>query len=122
MLYNESDETNIATFTKEGASRKYLGKCHYWLRCLLHLLNWLSGNKPPSSLTITYNVKLYIICEIQYLLPVSLIEAVPSIRHRNFCFHNSKVKKCCLIIWKFQGIIILFRKILTGHICNWINL
>lgn len=23
MLYNESDETNIATFTKEGASRKY---------------------------------------------------------------------------------------------------
>ena len=27
--------------------------CRYWLRCLLHLLNWLSGNKPPSSLTIT---------------------------------------------------------------------
>lgn len=24
MLYNESDETNIATFTKEGASRKFL--------------------------------------------------------------------------------------------------
>ena len=23
MLYNESDKTNIATFTKEGASRKY---------------------------------------------------------------------------------------------------
>lgn len=23
MLYNESDETNIATFTKEGTSRKY---------------------------------------------------------------------------------------------------
>ena len=23
MLYNESDQTNIATFTKEGASRKY---------------------------------------------------------------------------------------------------
>ena len=23
VLYNESDETNIATFTKEGASRKY---------------------------------------------------------------------------------------------------
>jgi len=32
----------------------FLGKkCHYWLRCLLHLLNWLSGNKLPSSLTIT---------------------------------------------------------------------
>ena len=23
MLYNESDQTNIATFTKEGVSRKY---------------------------------------------------------------------------------------------------
>ena len=23
MLYNESNQTNIATFTKEGASRKY---------------------------------------------------------------------------------------------------
>ena len=36
----------------------FLGKkCHYWLRCLLHLLNWLSGNKPPSSSIITYLIE-----------------------------------------------------------------
>lgn len=32
----------------------FLGKkCHYWLRCLPHLLSWLSGNNPPSSSIIT---------------------------------------------------------------------
>lgn len=56
MLYNESDETNIATFTKEGASRKYytsfysLAQLCVTSRCLLfYVRNQGSSFRPFRS-------------------------------------------------------------------------
>ena len=45
MLYNESDETNIATFTKEGASRKYYTSFYILAQKGLHTIGALKTNR-----------------------------------------------------------------------------
>ena len=51
MLYNESDETNIATFTKESAARKYYTSFYIHIqpksfsnRVIGHLMNFTAGD------------------------------------------------------------------------------
>ncbi len=45
MLYNESDETNIATFTKEGASWKYYTSFYILAQKGLHTIGALKTNR-----------------------------------------------------------------------------
>ena len=95
MLYNESDQTNIATFTKEGVSRKYYTSFYIHIQPILEI-------KLMQILFEPSNKSSYEHSDQHFYFRISLENHGLCIRLKMRIFINQPFKCFCIFMWISQ--------------------